>query len=195
VSLIGHDWGGYVSFMLALGHAERVDRLVALDIPPPWTERPRRSHLGLPVFLSYQFLLATPGLGAMTMRSSNRFVRSIIRAGSGRRKHWSEQELDAYANVLRDPARAAASSACYRTFLTRELPSGLRNGYRPRDLNVPTLLLMGGSSALQRVLQPQPRANLRIEVIDGAGHFLPEEAPDEVLELATEHLRKTTPSG
>jgi pimeloyl-ACP methyl ester carboxylesterase len=54
---------------------------------------------------------------------------------------------------------------------------------------------MGGSSALQRVLQPQPRANLRIEVIDGAGHFLPEEAPDEVLELATEHLRKTTPSG
>src|SRR5215212_3618132 len=34
--IIGHDWGGYASFLLALGHPERVERLVGLDIPPPW---------------------------------------------------------------------------------------------------------------------------------------------------------------
>ena len=37
VRLIGHDWGGYIAFLLALEHAGRVERFVALDIPPPWS--------------------------------------------------------------------------------------------------------------------------------------------------------------
>jgi pimeloyl-ACP methyl ester carboxylesterase len=32
VRLVGHDWGGYTSFLLALEHPERVERMVALDI-------------------------------------------------------------------------------------------------------------------------------------------------------------------
>jgi pimeloyl-ACP methyl ester carboxylesterase len=47
---------------------------------------------------------------------------------------------------------------------------------------------MGGMSAIQRVLDPQPSSNLRVETIDRAGHFLPEEAPSEVLELAGSFL-------
>jgi pimeloyl-ACP methyl ester carboxylesterase len=43
---------------------------------------------------------------------------------------------------------------------------------------------MGGASPLRRALDPQPSRNLRVEAIDGAGHFLPEEAPDRVLALA-----------
>ncbi|MGD9701112.1 MAG: hypothetical protein AB7Q42_22710 [Acidimicrobiia bacterium] len=56
----------------------------------------------------------------MTTRGA--FIRTVIRGGStaGRR---SNEELNCYANVLRQPERARASSACYRTFLTRE-PAG-----------------------------------------------------------------------
>jgi len=36
VSLVGHDWGGYVAFLLALRHPERIERMVGLDIAPPW---------------------------------------------------------------------------------------------------------------------------------------------------------------
>jgi hypothetical protein len=34
----------------------------------------------------------------------------------------------------------------------------------------------------------RPSRNLRVEQIAGAGHFLPEEAPRAVLELAVAHL-------
>jgi pimeloyl-ACP methyl ester carboxylesterase len=40
---------------------------------------------------------------------------------------------------------------------------------------------MGGRSALRLVLDPQPGPDLQVATIPGAGHFLPEEAPDAVL--------------
>jgi pimeloyl-ACP methyl ester carboxylesterase len=188
VTLMGHDWGGYTAFLVALDHPARVERLVALDIAPPWPGQPRPRHLALPAFASYQVLVGTPVLGPRTMTSGPRFVRTLIRAGSGPDARWTDAELDVYADVLRDPARAEASSACYRTFLTRELPAALRRGSRAEELTVPSLLLMGGASALRRVVDPQPSRNLRVQTIPRAGHFLPEEAPEEVLRIALPFL-------
>jgi pimeloyl-ACP methyl ester carboxylesterase len=184
VRILAHDWGAYAAFLLALGHPERVARLVALDIVAPWPARPHPSQLALPLFLSYQVLLASPlGVPLLTRRPD--LVRSIIRLGSGPGMRWSPEELDAYADVLREPARARASSACYRTFLTREIGRG---GHRATQLTVPTLLLMGGASSLYRIMAPRPAPSMQVRVIPRAGHFLPEEAPDQVLALATPFL-------
>jgi pimeloyl-ACP methyl ester carboxylesterase len=188
VRLVGHDWGGYVGFLLALEHPDRLERFVALDISPAWAAPPRPRHLLFPLFAVYQVLVATPRLGPWLMTSGRGFIRTIIRLASGRRTRWSAEELDLYADVLRVPARARASSACYRTFLTRELPATARRGDRSGELETPTLLLMGGASALRRVLDPRPSRNLRVETIPGAGHFLAEEAPEAVLDRALPFL-------
>lgn len=189
VDVIGHDWGGYVGFLLALEHRARVRRLVALDIAPPWAgRRPQARHLLLPAFASYQVLVGSPVLGPRTMTASNAFVRGIIRAGSGPGHRWTDAELDTYASVLRQRARAEASSACYRTFLTREAPAVALRGDRSAELSVPTLLLLGGASPLRRVLAPRPAGVMQVEDIPGAGHFLPEEAPGEVLARAVPFL-------
>jgi len=183
--MVGHDWGGYAALLLALEHPHRVERLVALDTPPPWPQRPRPHPglVGLPLLASYQLLLATPLLGPAALTSGTQLVRTLIRAGSGPGASWTDNELDQYAEILREPARARASSACYRTFLTQELPATVRRGDRSRELHVPTLLAMGRASALYRVLRPRPGPNLRVETIPRAGHFLPEEAPEAVLRL------------
>ena len=186
--IVAHDWGGYSAFLLALEHPERVRRLVALDIPPPFSPAPHPRVALAPLLLSYQALLALPGVGPLSMTASNRLVRAMIRYGSGGSMLWSREELDTYAAVLRDPARARASSRCYRTFLTRELWRTFRGQYRPEQLEVPTLLLMGGESFLRRGFSPRPSRNLQVETIDGAGHFLPEEAPHEVFSRASAFL-------
>ncbi len=181
VRLVGHDWGGYTAFLLALEHPERVLRMVALDIIPPWRSPPQLSNIGIPVLASYQLLLATPLLGRLALTSSPAFVRALIRAGSGSSMDWSEQDLDQYASVLQQPERARASSSCYRTFLTRELALAGGSRYSPHDLRVPSKLVMGSQSAIRRVFNPTASKNLRVRTIHGAGHFLPEEAPVETL--------------
>ncbi len=189
-AIVAHDWGGYSAFLLALEHPERVRRLVALDIPPPFPPARGPRLALLPILLSYQALVATPGLGPRTMTTSGHFVRLIIRGGSIRRGLFSRAELDTYADVLRDPARARASSRCYRTFLTGEMRRLARGRYAPDQLEVPTLLLMGADSILQRGFAPEPSRNLAVSTVAGAGHFLPEEAPHEVFTQADAFLHR-----
>jgi pimeloyl-ACP methyl ester carboxylesterase len=144
VRIVAHDWGGYAAFLVALGQPARVERMVVLDIAPPWRGAFHPRQLALPLVGAYQGLLATFGLGPWTLTSSGRFVRAVIRAASGPGMRWAGDELDVYADVLREPARARASAACYRTFLTRELPAVMAGGDRSGELRVPTLLVMGG---------------------------------------------------
>ena len=180
--LLGHDWGGWVSWLLALEHPERVERLATLDILPPWPGRRSPSRLaGLVAFASYQVVVASPIFGARALRSRG-FIHGIIRTGSGSLIEWSEEELDAYAEQFHEPGKAEASVAVYRTWLTRELPALVRGVYAPRELTVEALVIMGERSPLKRAVGlPDPRAMMRVEEIPGAGHFLAEEAPEEVL--------------
>jgi pimeloyl-ACP methyl ester carboxylesterase len=188
VQVVGHDWGGFTAFLLALEHPERVERAVCLDIVPPWASGPSLRHAALPLLSTYAVAVGTPVLGPRLMTAGGAFVRGVIRAGSAARE-WSEEELETYARVLREPARARASSACYRTFITREVPALAARRHRPEDLAVDTLLVMGARSPLQLVLDPQPAGLMRVERVPGAGHFLPEEAPGEVLALVQGFLR------
>jgi pimeloyl-ACP methyl ester carboxylesterase len=182
--IIGHDWGGYASFLLAHDHPERVERMVGLDIPPPWRTPPHPAQLLLPFLLAYQLPIVLPGLGRWLM-TSGRYVPWILRFGSGSAKTWSDEEVRAYTEPLRDPARARASVQIYRTFQRRELLAQLR---RRGPVRVPALLLMGGESVFRLVVGDP---GLPVEAVEGSGHFLAEEAPDRVLERALPFLEGT----
>jgi len=180
--VLGHDWGGWVSWLLALEHSDRIERFATLDITAPWPgKRSPARALGLAAFSSYQVIVASPVTGMRALRSRG-FIHRVIRAGSGSKIEWSDEELGAYAEQFHQPGVAEASVALYRTWLTRELPQLILGTYAPKELTVPALVIMGERSPLRRAVgMPEPRAMMRVEETPGAGHFLAEEAPEEVL--------------
>jgi pimeloyl-ACP methyl ester carboxylesterase len=188
VRLVGHDWGAFVAFLAALRAPERFSELLALSMIHPWAGgsaaktltrlAPRPARLPL---LLYQPLVAAPVLGPLMQRLPPFF--DALFAVSGGSRIWSGEDRDAYTRVLREPARAEATSRVYRTFLARELPAIARGRYVTGRLTVPTRLVVGRSDPVitEASLDGfQAHADdMTVEVIDG-GHFLPEEQPDAV---------------
>jgi pimeloyl-ACP methyl ester carboxylesterase len=182
--LAGHDWGGFAGFLLCLRAPERIERFVALSIVHPWFQVSRPTPAAI-ARTSYQFVLATPMLGELVLRRVPAVVRAILEKGSGPEATWTRAELDSYADPLRERAHARATSALYRTFLTKELRPIAKGRYAGRRLTVPTRLLVGEHDP---VITPERLAgfeahadDMLVESIAGAGHFLPEEAPDAVI--------------
>jgi pimeloyl-ACP methyl ester carboxylesterase len=190
VLLIGHDWGAYAGFLLCLREPERVERFVALNDIHPWLRFSPRDALNV-WRLWYQWVLASPAAGAWVLRRRPGFVKGLIRAWSAR-EVWSEDELDAFANPLREPDRARASAQYYRTFSLRELFQTMAGRYRDVRLRTPTLLLFGADDGVIRPYQVRGfeshADDMRLDLVPGIGHFIAEEAPDLVVDRALEHF-------
>jgi pimeloyl-ACP methyl ester carboxylesterase len=186
VDLIAHDWGAWIGFILCLDHPKRFDHYLALNMYPPWPERPSPRAITVMARLWYQVALATPGLGRGLIRRTP-FVRQLITAGAVHQA-WSEEELKAFTGALQAPERAAASVRLYRTFLLRELWPFLRGRFNGHRLTVPTLLLHGTRDLAidHRALgQWQSHADeMDVELREDSGHFIAEELPDIVVDRA-----------
>ena len=190
VDLIAHDWGGFAGFLAALRAPERFRRFLALAITHPWIQSDPIALLERLPVISYQFLLSTPLVGELILMSSPAPIEALIRAGAAR--DLEPEAVDSYATRLQQRPRARATCSLYRTFLLRELKPILDGQYAGDRLKVPTRLLVG---AEDRVIKLdglggyQDHADdMALAELPGVGHFIPEEAPEEILEYARTFL-------
>jgi pimeloyl-ACP methyl ester carboxylesterase len=185
VKLVGHDWGGWIGFLLALREPQRFERFLALNILPPWTSRRAIApHLWR---FWYQWLISSPWLGYRLHRGG-RFIPKVLAGGSVRREVWDDATLHAFSDTFTEPERARAGVQMYRTLSLREAPSIARGRYARAHLQVPTLLLFGtGDAALHHeILRGYERHadQMQVEKVEGCGHFIADERPDLVAERA-----------
>lgn len=187
VKLVGHDWGGWIGFLLCLREPRRFERFLALNIVPPWTSlRNTVPHLWR---FWYQQLVLAPWLGYRLHRDG-RFVRRVLVGGSVRREAWTAETLAVFADSFTEPARARAAVQVYRVFNWRELGPIVRGRYEDARLTVPTLMLFGEDDF---VLRPQMLAGyqrhaeeMRVELVPECGHFIADERPELVAARARE---------
>lgn len=184
VRLVGHDWGGFIGFLACLGHPERISHFMPLSIPHLWPPEgppdPRRLAQAW-----YQVVIASPGVGPL----------AVGRLGFGRRileqartiGRFTESELDLYEEALQRPASLHASTQLYRTFLLHELRPFVQGHFRTKRLHTPTRLLIGERDPIGKGVDrtfERYADDMTLEWVPGAGHFLPEETPELVLERA-----------
>ena len=176
--IIGHDWGGWTGFLTGLRAPERVAALLAVSIAHPFVSVDVRTIIQSWRF-GYQLLLGSP-LGRLALRR-HRLLDLMLATETD-----AIVEPRVYSDVIAQPDRARASELLYRTFLLSEVPRLRR--YHDEFLQVPTVLAVGDRDP---VIRPsllggfeEHAKEMTIEIVRGAGHFVPEESPDELAALA-----------
>jgi pimeloyl-ACP methyl ester carboxylesterase len=186
VRLVGHDWGGWAAQLAALRAPERFSSLLLLSIAHPWVPRSVAARNWFRML--YPLPLAAPVAGPAVVREG-RYVRAMLGAGRRDDVGWRPEEIETYLAVMREPQAARAGSLLYRHFLERELPEIVRGGFQGRRLTVPSRLMFGHRDGLGRDLVAGFERHAddgTLEIVDGAGHFLPEERPALVAERIRE---------
>jgi pimeloyl-ACP methyl ester carboxylesterase len=185
--LMGHDWGGWTGYLAALRTPERIERMVTLNIVPPWSLRPHPRRLLSTWRLAYQWAFGMPGLGPWLHRDGRFIARALTLHDA---EAFSDLEVEAFVARWRDPARAAAGSRLYRTFVARETPALIRGRYRRQRSTVPTLLIHGERDLVMPPWMLDGLEDLaddfRVLRVPGVGHFIADARPRLVAERALE---------
>lgn len=187
VRFVGHDWGAFTGWILAYEHPYRLRSLLALDIGPPGaTPLDPKGLAAFAAFASYQYVVATPPVGERLHRNGFA-VRKALEVAAARGFAWPPEVVEDYVRSFQAPERAAAASATYRDFLLREVPALARRRYLSSTripAALPLSVVFGGAGGVHKLLGDMGASKVpgcEVEVLDGIGHFVPEEAPEAVL--------------
>lgn len=181
--IVGHDVGALTALALAAAHPERVTHLVVISVPPRYL-RMTASMLGSMKYLWFQYALAIPGLGPRLLSRGHQRLPRWLFSSFARAGGVPAADVDAYLADLRDPAKARASSRKYRQLVLPEFMRIVLGRYRDNLPTAPTLVLLGeADSILPRDALAgveEYARDVTIEEIPDAGHWVVDEAPDEV---------------
>lgn len=193
--VVGHDWGGFITYGLAAAFPEKLSAGVVLAVPPAEAAAGIFSD---PVQLQrsfYIWLFQLPGYAEMAMADGS-LVDYLWRT-------WSPG-LDAplhrtqVREIFTDPERISAAIGYYRAMISGEHHDPDLGELRERATARPQLplLVIGGTDdgALGADILAGSAAVLpegsRVEMVAGAGHFLNLERPAEVARLVLDWVQE-----
>ncbi|MFQ5855543.1 MAG: alpha/beta fold hydrolase [Anaerolineae bacterium] len=175
--LVGHDIGGGVAQVFTVRNRDRVNKLVLVDSVAydSWPE-PGIARLKEPAWDEImQRLDITKGF------------RKGLEQGMVQTDKITDEVVDRYADPFRDLDGRLAYLRAARALDNRDL---LDIADEIEAIDKPVLILWGDSDIFQKVEYGRrladALADARLVVIDGAGHFLPEDQP----EVLAQHIRK-----
>ncbi len=195
VVLVGHDWGGVVAQELALLAPERVRGLALLSISilPNATgnaqaQNTLRGSAGRSLW--YQTFQQLPHLAeAMLPGNEEIWLKTFLRFADGR--PFPPEQLAEYIRTFKIPETPRTSASYYRALKTDMVRWQALAGQR---FAVPGLYLCGTKDS---VIVPEYAVgaeacfpSLTVVPVEGAGHFLMEERPEEVGRALAEWLMK-----
>jgi pimeloyl-ACP methyl ester carboxylesterase len=188
--LVGHDWGGAVSWLVAAAHPDRLRSLSILSRPHPFAfgramkEDPEQKNRSRH-HAAFQSAEAEDRLLADDAKN----LRGALTAGG-----VPADAVEAYVNLLGEKSALTAAINWYRAVggdLSKSVPGG---SAALEAITVPTLYIWGDADSTvgpeaAKWTADYVKAAYRFETLPGVGHFSSDEAPDDVNRLLLDHIK------
>jgi haloacetate dehalogenase len=178
-AVVGHDRGGRVAQRMALDHAERVAKLVVLDIVPTYKLYHNVNKEFATAYYHWFFLIqAAPFPETLISNDPEFYLNSLL--GRLKPKAITPEAFAEYLRCFRDPATIHATCEDYRAAASIDLvhdEAGMEH-----KIACPVLALWAEKGVMHRMYDVVTAWRERAVNVNGkalpSGHFIPEEAPE-----------------
>ena len=188
-AVVGHGWGGWIAWSMPTLQPTVTRAIASLSMPHPLVFR--KASFANPRQLkanAYLGGLQRPFVPERQMTVHGGYVQRLLREWASPEGIWpSPEEARIYADAMALPFVAHSAAEYYRWVVRSQLrPEGWRFAAQMRTtITLPVLQLHG---AHDRAVLPDTSSDsadyvtgpFTRQLVPGAGHFLPEEAPDVV---------------
>ena len=186
--LVGHDRGARVAFRLALDHPDRILKFVSLDVIPTintWEGISRARSIDA---FHWSFLAQPrPFPEKLIANNSSFFFDWLIHNWAAPGFQFNTTAINHYKSAFSRPKSIHAACEDYRAGANLDVQHDLVDRQKKKRLQCPVLCLWGNKRSLSGSmdgLSPIEIWKLWADNVQGGpvdcGHFLPEEAPDDV---------------
>lgn len=197
-SVMAHDRGARVAHRLAMDHPAAVERLVLLDIAPTLAMYEQTGEAFARAYWHWFFLIQPAPLPERLIEADPAaYVRDVMGRRSAGLAPFDPRALAEYTRCLGQPGAAHGLCEDYRAAAGIDLDHDRADRAAGRRLSMPLLALWGEQGVVHRCFQPLAEWQRVADNVRGrplpCGHYIPEEAPDELLGAALPFLSGAIP--
>jgi haloacetate dehalogenase len=184
--VLAHDRGARVAHRLAADHPQAVERLMLLDIAPTLAMYENTSEAFARAYWHWFFLIQPPPLPEALIESDPvRYIRSVMGGRHAGLAPFTPEALAEYERCAAIPGSAQAICEDYRASAGIDLDHDRADIAAGRRLAQPLRVLWGAHGAVGRSFDVLSLWRERADDVAGGalpcGHYIPEEAPAELL--------------
>jgi haloacetate dehalogenase len=182
--VVGHDRGARVAHRMALDHPQAVQKLVVLDIVPTRTMYSRVTRDFAKSYYHWFFLLRPEPIPETMIGANPRFyLEQHIGTRFAGLGAFAPEAMAEYVRCFSDPATIHASCEDYRAAESIDLEHDEAD--IGKKIECPLLALWGEKGTVHRCFKPLEDWRERAADVRGrplpCGHYIPEEAPADLL--------------
>jgi haloacetate dehalogenase len=192
--VLAHDRGARVAHRLAADHPQAVERLLLLDIAPTLAMYENTTQAFATAYWHWFFLIQPPPLPEALIDSDPvRYLRSVMGKRHAGLDAFAPEALAEYERCSVIPGTAQAVCEDYRASATIDLVHDRADIAAVAMLAQPLRVLWGGHGVVGKCFDVLALWRARALHVSGrsveCGHYLAEEAPQEVLREALEFFQ------
>ena len=192
--VLAHDRGARVAHRLAADHAAQVERLMLLDIAPTLSMYGNTSEAFARAYWHWFFLIQPPPLPESLLDADPaRYVRSVMGGRHAGLAPFAPEALAEYERCAAIPGTSVAICEDYRASASIDLDHDRADVAADRRLTQPLRVLWGAHGAVGKCFDVLALWRDRADDVSGravdCGHYVPEEAPDDIVREALAFFR------